>query len=107
RDACRRPAVVQGRPVAGLEQVDADDALEALVLEIQRLRGVHAPILCSGGYEADPRGRRRTANQPAAASRRAAAPIAPIRPVEKNPAELDRETAEALFGSPAEISRSL
>ena len=42
-DARRGPAVVEREPVGGLEQVDADDALVALVVEVERIRRSHAP----------------------------------------------------------------
>ena len=42
-DAGRGPAVVERETVRGLEQVDADDALVALMVEVHRIRHSHAP----------------------------------------------------------------
>ena len=43
RQAGGRPTVEERRPVCRLQHVDADDALGALVLEVERIRGAHAP----------------------------------------------------------------
>lgn len=40
--AARRAALEEGGPLPGLEQVDADDTLGALVAEVNRLRAAHA-----------------------------------------------------------------
>jgi hypothetical protein len=47
-DTARRAAVLECRPVGGLEQVAADDALMAAVEEVERLRRRHALILRTG-----------------------------------------------------------
>jgi hypothetical protein len=40
-----RAAVVEGEAVGGLDEITADDALGALVVEVDRLERVHRPIL--------------------------------------------------------------
>jgi hypothetical protein len=41
RDRGCRAAVVERRPVIGLNEIDADHTLAALVVEVDRLRPVH------------------------------------------------------------------
>jgi hypothetical protein len=45
RDARRRSAVLEREPVLGLDEVDADDALDTFVVQIKRIRRArrHAP----------------------------------------------------------------
>ena len=48
RDARRGPAVLQREPVVGLQQVDADHALVAEVMQVERIRGRHLPRILGG-----------------------------------------------------------
>jgi hypothetical protein len=45
RDTTGRAAVIERPPLGCLEEIAADDALCALMVEVDRLEGVHRPIL--------------------------------------------------------------